>query len=248
MEFETHQDEALAPFFDDGWLSEVLYRVKSGKEATIFCCRSGARAPCQLIAAKIYAPLELRGFRNDAAYIGGRVHMARPGRASRAVEAGSAFGRRVQAGTWLEQEWDVLNRLSDAGAGVPIPYARGERCLLMEYIGTETAPAPMLHALRPDRATAGRYIDDLLEHVEMMLDLDLVHGDLSPYNVMVQDDEPVLIDFPQAIDPRLNRNGRTFLMRDIERLCDWAARCGVNRPAHRIGTRLWRRFTLGELG
>ena len=81
-----------------------------------------------------------------------------------------------------------------------------------------------------------------------MLDCDCVHGDLSPFNIMFHDDRPILIDFPQAIDPRLNEYGRMLLQRDGERMCDWARKHGVNRPAHAIVGRLWNRFVLGEIG
>ena len=64
-------DSALESFFDEGLLSEIIYEVKSGKEATVFCCRvgdalSGDPPRPGLIAAKIYRERASRGFRNDA--------------------------------------------------------------------------------------------------------------------------------------------------------------------------------------
>jgi RIO kinase 1 len=87
-----------------------------------------------------------------------------------------------------------------------------------------------------------------LWNIELMLDHDCVHGDLSPYNVMFSGDRPIIIDFPQAVDPRLNHNGGTLLARDIENVCGWARRFDVNRPAAKIASRLWSRFTRGGLG
>jgi RIO kinase 1 len=239
---------ALEPFIDEGWIADVLYEVKSGKEATVFCCRGGERSPVPLIAAKVYRPIESRRFRNDGMYAEGRVHMAREGRVRRAVKSKSAFGRQVQYGTWLWQEWEALRLLHGAGAAVPQPLAVGERAILMPFLGDEDGPAPMLHEVRLERDVAARIVDDLLRDVELMLDLDCVHGDLSPYNIMHHGERAIIIDFPQAVDPRLNHSGRSLLTRDVENLCTWARRHGVERPAGKIAARLWSRFMLGEIG
>ena len=106
----------------------------------------------------------------------------------------------------------------------------------------------MLHEISPYLDADARLIDDLLWNIELMLDCDLVHGDLSPYNVMLHDDRAVIIDFPQTIDPRLNENGAALLARDIDNVCRWAEKHGVHRPAGRISARLWNRFVHGEIG
>ncbi len=248
MSTEFDHTSALECFMDEGWLSEILYEVKSGKEATVYCCRGGPRATTPLIAAKVYRPIESRRFKNDSTYVGGRLHMARNGRARRAVQAGSTFGRKVQYGTWLVQEWEVLRTLHDAGAAVPQPLACGDRAILMEFLGDEKRAAPMLHETRPDRATTGQLIEEILYNIELMLDCDCVHGDLSAYNIVVHQDRAILIDFPQAVDPRLNHNGWMLLSRDIANVCRWAARHGVHRSAADIASRLWQRFVVGELG
>jgi RIO kinase 1 len=248
MTIESDHTSAVTSFIDEGWISEVLYEVKSGKEATVLCCRGGARSPVPLIAAKVYRPIESRRFKNDAMYVDGRMHVARNGRAKRAVEAKSTFGRRVQYGTWLAQEWEVMNVLHEAGAAVPRPLAIGERALLMPFLGDESGAAPMLHETRLDRTTAARVVDRVLWNIELMLDHDCVHGDLSPYNIMLHDEQPVIIDFPQAVDPRLNHNGQTLLARDVENVCRWAQKYGVRRPAHKITSRLWTQFVIGDLG
>jgi RIO kinase 1 len=154
----------------------------------------------------------------------------------------------VQYHTWLNQEWEVLGVLHAAGGSVPRPLALGGQAILMPFLGDETGPSPMLHEIRCDDATAADLLDLLLWNVELMLDHDCVHGDLSPHNIMLHDDHAVIIDFPQAIDPRLNPNGLTLLGRDIGNVCRWAARHGVDASPDEITSRLWRRFTLGELG
>ena len=248
MQAESDHLSAIEPFIEDGWITHVLFEVKSGKEATVFCCAGGSRSEFPLIAAKVYRPIESRQFRNDAMYIGGRVHMAREGRAKRAVQTKSAFGKKVQYGTWLYEEWDVMKVLYEAGADVPKPLALGERAILMQFLGDESGAALMLQETSPDRETTARIIDDVLWNIELMLDCDCVHGDLSPYNILLHGDRAIIIDFPQAIDPRLNQHGYTLLSRDIDNVCRWAHKHGVDRPAGEIMSGLWRRFVHGELG
>jgi RIO kinase 1 len=245
-----HIDDALASFFDDGWISEVLYEVKSGKEATVHCCRAGEQLAGSehLVAAKVYRPIESRRFKNDAVYQAGCMHLARNGRAKRAAENKSAFGREVQYATWLDHEWQTLRTLHSAGIDVPKPLAHNDRAILMTYLGDERTSAPNLNEAEMDRAAVEAVVDGLLSNIVRMLDLDCVHGDLSPFNILYWRDRATIIDFPQAIDPRLNPAAQMLLSRDIENICRWAAKRGVQRDATRITRQLWSRFVIGELG
>ena len=247
----AHEDvlHALESFVDDGWISEVLFEVKSGKEATVYCCRAGARAqPHNLIATKVHRALENRRFKNDAIYQTGRMHLARNGRVKRAAEAKSDFGRKIQYATWIDNEWETLNVLFEAGADVVQPLSRNDRAILMPYLGDEVSPAPNLNEADLDSAQARRIADRLIWNIGLMLDHDRVHGDLSPFNVLYWNARATIIDFPQAIDPRLNPSARVLLERDIENICRWATKRGMYRNAHQIAHSLWSRFATGEIG
>src|SRR2546421_1144448 len=75
---------ALESFCEDGWITDILYVVKSGKEVTVYCCRAGPTTGGELCAAKIYRAHESRSFKNDAIYHEGRatldqhLHRAHP--------------------------------------------------------------------------------------------------------------------------------------------------------------------------
>ena len=60
--------DVLEPFFDEGWITELIRPVKSGKEATVYLCRAGERTGEELVAAKVYRSLHQRGFKNDSVY------------------------------------------------------------------------------------------------------------------------------------------------------------------------------------
>jgi RIO kinase 1 len=55
----------------------------------------------------------------------------------------------------------------------------------------------------------------------------LTHGDLSPYNVLVDEQGCVVIDLPQVVDLVANPQGAQFLDRDCRNIADFFARRGV---------------------
>jgi RIO kinase 1 len=103
-------------------------------------------------------------------------------------------------------------------------------------------------AIALPRDTARVVVDRLLWNIERMLDLHVVHGDLSPFNIMWHEQAAFIIDLPQAVDPRLNPAAQSLLARDIANVCDWARRQGEQRDAAKITADLWTRFVLGEIG
>jgi RIO kinase 1 len=223
-------------------ITEVLDTIKSGKEASVYRCRAHPALGARWLALKIHRPIEVRAFRNDAVYQQGRV--IRKGRLARAYAAGSAFGLRVQSRLWVGAEWNTLRLLHAAGVAVPRPIACEERAILMEWLGDDD-PAPPLHRVRLAPEEAERCRDGLLEQIALCLSLNRVHGDLSAFNVLWHDGRPVLIDFPQAVDPRENPQARELLERDLGNLADHFARYGLSLPAARLAAEWWGRWERG---
>ncbi|HZQ38436.1 MAG TPA: RIO1 family regulatory kinase/ATPase [Dehalococcoidia bacterium] len=245
MASELLSDEHVASFFDNAWITDVLYPVKSGKEATVYCCRAHPRTGQRLLALKVYRELRSRGFRNDAAYTEGRFRQET--HELRAMRKKTAKGREFQFGAWLGHEYETIRTLHTAGAAVPRPIAAGENALLMEFIGDGDGAAPTLQTIDLRRVEAERLFSEALRNVELMLGCNLVHGDLSAYNLLYWQGRLRLIDFPQAIDPRFNSNAYSFLQRDIENLCRYFQRQGIAAEPARIAGRLWDRFVRSDL-
>ncbi|MFN8534184.1 MAG: RIO1 family regulatory kinase/ATPase [Dehalococcoidia bacterium] len=233
--------ESLDPFFERGLIDEVLYEVKSGKEATVFCCRSGE----ELVAAKVYRPRERRGFKNDSLYREGRVILDT--RIRRAVAAKTAMGREAEFGLWVYNELEQLKTLHALGADVPRPIASAGVALLLEFIGDEDGPAPLLKHAELSVGEARAMLDGLLWNVERLLANNVVHGDLSPFNVLVWNGKATIIDFPQAVDPRFNHHSFDLLQHDVEQLCRHFVRYGVTYDAERLAAGLWAGFLTAEL-
>jgi RIO kinase 1 len=244
LESASPEYEVLTEFFEDDLITEVIRVVKSGKEGTVYCCRAAERTGEELLAAKVYRPPEHRLFHNSAVYQEGRWMPDK--RLRRAMANKSRAGRSVQADTWVGHEYRTLRMLHDAGAAVPRPFARSGQALLMSYVGDLDAPAPLLqHAdIRP--ADAEPLFRRLLQEIELWLSCGRVHADLSAFNILYWDDQPTVIDFPQAVDPEENMNARELLTRDIANLCRFFARFGIRADAETLASGLWRQIRWRE--
>lgn len=237
----------LELFIDEGWISDVLYTMRSGKEASAWCCAAGpTSAGVELVAVKHYRPLATRGFKNDAVYQAGRWDAA-DRRTRLAFEKKSRAGREAQFGSWVEHEFQTLELLHAAGADVPLPITKSEDCILMELVGDAEAPAPQLRDVRLEPAEAHPLFERLMDNIAVWLAHDRVHGDLSPFNVLYWNGQLTTIDFPQAVDPHSNPNAYELLCRDVANVCRYFASYGVRADAARIADDLWLRWRFGEL-
>jgi RIO kinase 1 len=208
--------------------------LKSGKEAEVFLVeRVSADGSC-LLAHKRYRPRypkmgELRelGFSKGTIYRADKVYQAgwNLNRRDRlAVDSGSKVGHQMAASIWPANEMAMLERAWTAGASVPYPVARTEDGLLMEFIGDHDVAAPRLvnAHLSADELQAAR--DQMLANIRAMTAAGVVHGDLSPYNVLWWKGRLVIIDFPQAVDAATNAYAADLLHRDVVAAADWFSR------------------------
>ena len=236
----------LREFGGNGLITEVIGRIDDGKEATVYLCRAEAGVGPDLLAAKVYRPQRFRAFSHGNRYDAGRYKSG--SREERAVRRGTRTGRRMSHHSWIEWEWETLCTLADAGASVPYPLASSDDAILMEYLGSETEPAPQLRNVDLERDTARRVFEELVRNLEIFLDCHLIHGDLSGYNVLYADERPWIIDLPQAVDARKHPDGQALLQRDVENLCRVFAPHGIGRDPAGLAGSLWRRYRRGELG
>src|SRR5262245_53125140 len=181
-------EDALEPFIADGLIAEILYPIKSGKEATVYCCRAGPSLETELVAAKVYKPKAFRSFRDDSTYREGRVILDR--RAARASAKRTDFGQQVRSALWTDHEWSTLKLLHAAGADVPTPLAHSAGSILLEFIGDAESAAPVLKDVSVSADEAEPLFERLLENIQLWLGYNVIHGDLSPYNVLYQDGDP----------------------------------------------------------
>lgn len=238
---------SLRPLYDMGLITDVLGRVKGGKEANVYRVEGSANIGGGLWAAKVYRPHMFRTIRNDSAYREGRTTLTADGgivkstdsRVMRALGKKSGFGLEVAHSSWLMHEYKTLQLLYAEGASVPQPVASSANTILMGYRGSDTLGAPSLAEVRLDEDQAREAFDTVLHTVQIMLRHGIVHGDLSAYNMLYWDDRATVIDFPQVIQVDGNPNAREFLLRDLTRLCDYFADCGDERDPAALTRAMW---------
>ena len=240
------QDNAFEHFLDEGLIEKVIRPIKSGKEASVYLVRANPRTTGETLAAlKVFHPPDRRAFRDEGIYRDGEF--IKPRRVRVAVEKRTTFGKVVAAAIWVDREWEMLKTLNAAGADVPKPIMRSDRGLLMTYIGDEDDAAPQLRSYRPDPQEAEELLRQVIRNVELFLYRNVIHGDLSPYNILVWDGQVTIIDLPQAVDPRKNRHARELLERDLHRVCEHFERFGVRRSAAQLTADLWTAWQFADL-
>jgi len=242
--------ESLASLYDQQFITDVLAQVKGGKEASVYRCAAHESTGVDLLAAKVYRPRMFRQLRNDKMYRQGRDVIIGDGtrlnesdfREMRAIAKGTGFGKKIQHTSWLMHEYKTLEQLYQAGAAVPRPWAIGDNVVLMDYIGDATMAAPTLNTIRLDQDEAHRLFSEVLRNIELMLQHNLIHGDLSAYNILYWDGAITLIDFPQVTDLHANPDAVFILRRDVTRICEYFASQGVRCAAQDLADDLWYRY------
>jgi len=234
--------ERLQPLVGDGIIDEVIRPLMSGKEADVFIVRCGSKLRC----AKIYKDAIKRSFKKAAQYTEGR--RMRNSRRQRAIEKGSKFGRQQQEDAWQNAEVDALYRLSRAGVRVPEPYGCFEGVLLMELITDENGEvAPRLNEITMSAEQAREDHALVMQYIVRMLCAGLVHGDLSEFNVLVDESGPVIIDLPQAVDAAANNNARAMLERDVRNMSEYYGLFAPELRDSRYAQEIWSLYEKGEL-
>jgi len=233
--------EGLHSLVDAGIIEEVLRPLLSGKEAEVFLVMAGGHER----VAKVYKQAHLRSFKNRADYTEGRA--GRNSRDRRAIANRSQYGRARDEEAWRSAEVEAIHKLWAAGVRVPEPYNYMDGVLVMELVqGASGAPAPRLGELVLPPARAQEVFDLLLGEVVKMLCAGVVHADLSDFNILMSTTGPVIIDFPQAVDPASNSAAKRLLARDVDNLQRFLARFvpGRRRP---YAEELWGLYESGLL-
>jgi RIO kinase 1 len=232
----------IQPLIDDGVVDEVLSQLMSGKEATVFVVRCGDEIRC----AKVYKEAAKRSFKQAVQYQEGRK--SKNSRRQRAMEKGSKFGRKQQEESWHNAEVDALYRLAEAGVRVPKPFGCFDGVLLMElvtYDGGEVAPR-----LNDVSMTHEQALEDhltIMNDVKRMLVAGLVHGDLSEFNVLVDDYGPVIIDLPQAVDAAANNHAKSMLERDVGNMTEYYGQYAPELLRTHYAKEMWALYEDGDL-
>ncbi len=210
---------AVYKFVSDDVIRTVDYPVSTGKEGNVFHATTSEGAA----ALKIYR-VSNANWRFLYEYLQGDPRFKKIGRTFREMIS-----------VWAQKEFKNLQRMRTAGVRVPAPIAVHRNLLLMEYLGDETMPAPTMKDLPiEDPATA---YEDVVGSMAAMRKAELVHGDLSEYNLLWWDGHPWVIDCAQAV-PFAHPRSEDWFRRDVANVARYFAHLGVDTDAARLEGRL----------
>ncbi|WHI45947.1 PA4780 family RIO1-like protein kinase [Microbulbifer sp. VAAF005] len=232
----------LQPLIDDGLIDEVISRLMSGKEADIFIVRCRDQIRC----AKVYKDATKRSFKKAAQYQEGRK--VRSGRQARAMQKRSNYGRQQQEEIWQNAEVDALSRLARAHVRVPKTFGCVDGVLLMELITDEAGNvAPRLGDVTMSEEQAIQDHALMIHYIMLMLHEGIVHGDLSEFNVLVDDSGPVIIDLPQAVNAAANNSAQEMFTRDVDNMRRYYGRFAPSLLQTQYAKEMWALFEEGNL-
>ncbi|MHA2406317.1 MAG: RIO1 family regulatory kinase/ATPase domain-containing protein [Candidatus Hermodarchaeia archaeon] len=181
--------------------TDVQGTISAGKEATVFYAL-WRDFPLALKVYRLYTtPHAKKGKRKKMG--GGKV----------------GFSKDVMS-YWAAREFWILDRAFRAGVKVPTPARHTDNMFTARFLGDNGTAAPLLKDV--DIEHPKRIYDEIIESVFALYRAFIIHGDLSGYNILFFNNEPWMIDFPQAVDfasrmarHRTLKDGRTILLRDI---------------------------------
>ncbi|MFH0256187.1 PA4780 family RIO1-like protein kinase [Vibrio rumoiensis] len=227
---------------EDGVVDDVISQLMSGKEASVYIVRCGDEIRC----AKVYKEVNQRSFKQAVQYREGRK--VKNSRRARAMEKGSKFGRGEQEAVWQSAEVDALYALKAAGVRVPEPYGVVDGVLLMELITDEEGfVAPRLNDVSMAAEQALEDHDEMIEYIKRMLCAGIIHGDLSEFNVLVDEYGPVIIDLPQAVNASANNNAEWMFARDVNNMRSYYGQYVPELEQTEYAKEMWQLYQAGEL-
>jgi RIO kinase 1 len=216
--FDTATLMALYKLASDGYLDALGGSISSGKEANIFHALRQLDQGQQELAVKIYR-INTSNFKAMQEYLIGDIRFKN----IRHTKKGIVLA-------WTQKEFRNLSRAKESGLNVPQPLISNRNILIMEFLGKENVAYPQLRYYNLNYEQAVVVYDKVEEFiVGLYKDAELVHGDLSEYNILLDPNSltPAFIDMGQSMTlehPMAN----DFLARDITNVAKFFNKFGLS--------------------
>jgi len=209
--FDQSTRMVLYRFLSSGILDEVHGVISSGKEARVYWGKNKAGKE---LAVKIYLTSSAEFKKGMMMYIEGDYRFKNVRRDTRSLIY-----------TWAQKEFRNLEDASRAKVRVPKPIAVESNVVVMEFIGKDGVSAPSLKEEPPEDPEATYNV--LLTYIKRLYGkADLVHGDLSEYNLMTWRGKLVMFDMSQSV-PKSHPLADFLMRRDLANVNRFFSRLDV---------------------
>lgn len=217
--FDNFTNVTILKLVSKGSLDGLEGPISIGKEANVFA----GLAQGERVAVKIYR-MATCDFNRMYDYI----------RADPRFPALDRNRRRVVL-LWAQREFRNLFLARQAGVRVPLPRAVMNNVLVMEFIGDGDVPAPRLKDSYPKKPQ--EFFDTVVKYMQKLHKAGLVHTDLSQFNILNHNGEPVFIDLSQATTLE-NPNAQEYLARDIKNICAFFHKYGLDIDEEKVAQQI----------
>ncbi|HLP79147.1 MAG TPA: serine protein kinase RIO [Acidobacteriota bacterium] len=208
--FDEFTNRNLFKLQSQGYFDELIGAHGLGKEANIFTAK---RKDGMWVIVKIYR-VENCNFNKMYDYIKSDPRYE------------DLKGRRREIiFKWVQREYRNLHKAREVGVRVPTPFTFMHNIIVMELIGDDGHPAKQLKSVR--LKDPKKFVDELIKQLKTLYQkANIVHADLSPFNILVQDEKPVLIDMSQSTSKEDN-NSDQYMERDLDNIITFAAKYDI---------------------
>lgn len=203
-----------------GYFNLLVGPVSAGKEATVYSAKLGEK----YVALKIYK-ITTSGFDTMWRYLKGDPRFTNV-----------KMGKRSIILAWAKKEYSNLLKMQRCGVRVPKPITVLNNVLVMEFIGKKGVSAPLAKNKPPENPKI--WFNKIIKYIELMYKKEnLIHGDISEYNIMNFNEELVVIDVSQAVLTK-HPLAEKLLANDIKNTINWFKKLGVKADFDEIYKRI----------
>lgn len=222
--FDNKTLQVLYKLAKQGYLKSLNGVISTGKEANVFL---GIDDDDEEVAVKIYRVVTL-DFKKIKEYIAGDPRFKSHGNSTRQIIT-----------AWTQKEFKNLGRLHNIGLNVPEPFTANENVLVMEYLEHSTKDASAAPPLSKSRLDNPEIVfDEIIDFMDRSYnEAQLVHGDLSRYNILYSHGHPYVIDVSQATLTS-HPSSMKLLDRDIENVVYDAGKFGLKLTFEEVKKRI----------
>ncbi|CAG0889509.1 unnamed protein product [Cyprideis torosa] len=204
-----------------GVLDEVNGTIATGKESIVLYA-SGAEEPdipmAKDVVIKVFKTT-LDDYKTRGKYLKDDY---------RFKDCLSRLNPRTLITSWAQKELQNLHRMRTAGIPCPEPYYLKKHVLIMSMIGRKGFPAPKIRDIHLSLAEWELAYSQVVELMKSMYHgAELVHCDLSEYNILYFEGQCYFIDVSQAI-LKSSKSAHEYLYRDCKNICKFFDKQGVH--------------------
>jgi RIO kinase 1 len=195
-------------------ISEVHGCISTGKEANVYFATNHLN---EQRALKVYKT-SILVFKDRDKYVTGEFRFR---------HGYCRHNPRKMVATWAEKEMRNLLRIHQSGILCPKPYYLRSHVLVMEFIGKDGWPSPLLKDVELSESKSRElYLDCLHAMRTLYHTCKLVHADLSEFNIICHDEKMYFIDVSQSVEHD-HPHALEFLRKDCTNVAEFFRRKGV---------------------